>query len=195
MTNPTTVRILGDLPDGSFIVVNPGVRFADVCEKLRIEREPLITLLESRGLRIVLSAWISVCLDHPKEPVEFSLTSEWQVLPIPRAPAPLRAAKDGGERPPRPPVGAGDAAVEAVSSAVVISATLCGLDPAPMPTSEVRALFCGSREWTDRRAIEHAIKSLPAGSVVIHGNTVGADIIAGELAASYGLEVLVFKAD
>ena len=60
---------------------------------------------------------------------------------------------------------------------------------------EVRALFCGSRKWTDRSAIEHAIKSLPAGTVIIHGNAVGADIIAGELAASYGLEVLVFKAD
>ena len=227
-TNPRTVRILGDLPDGSFIVVSPGADFAAVCEKLRIEREPLIAHLASKGLRIVLSDWISDCLDRSSkrradEPVDFSLTNEWQVLPVSPAPAPLRAAKGKGDSLPRPPSGAGVATAEAhsskhgtalcvagaVTAAAVVAAmsssaapalhSWLAVDPAPVPASkavcEVRALFCGSREWTDRRAIEDAIKSLPAGSVVIHGNAAGVDKIAGELAASHGLQVLVFEAD
>lgn len=51
------------------------------------------------------------------------------------------------------------------------------------------ALFCGSRDWTDRDAIYEDVANLPLGAVVIHGAQRGADQIAGELAAYRGLHV------
>lgn len=59
----------------------------------------------------------------------------------------------------------------------------------------LRVLVCGSRDWTDKAAIEKELRLLPAGSVVIHGDCRGADRIAGQIAQSLGLEVEAFPAD
>ncbi len=53
----------------------------------------------------------------------------------------------------------------------------------------VVALFCGSREWTDRDRIRRDLESLPEGSVVIEGGARGADRIAREEAEALGLHV------
>jgi len=58
-----------------------------------------------------------------------------------------------------------------------------------------KALFCGSRDWFEEWPIEHALKKLPEGSTVIHGDARGADRIAGRLASALGFEVQAFPAD
>jgi YspA, cpYpsA-related SLOG family len=58
----------------------------------------------------------------------------------------------------------------------------------------MRVLICGDRNWTDRRRIRWYLKTLPVGSVIIHGNAPGADRIAGELASELGFEVIAFPA-
>lgn len=51
------------------------------------------------------------------------------------------------------------------------------------------ALFCGSREWTDRDAIRRDLESLPPNSVVIEGEAPGADRIARAQAEGLGIHV------
>jgi YspA, cpYpsA-related SLOG family len=58
----------------------------------------------------------------------------------------------------------------------------------------MRVLICGDRNWTDRRRIGWYLKTLPIGSVVIHGNAPGVDRIADELARELGLEVIAYPA-
>jgi len=58
----------------------------------------------------------------------------------------------------------------------------------------LRVLVCGSRNWTDRKAIEDFIKTLPKDTVIIEGECRGADRISREIAKVYGLEVLKFPA-
>ena len=58
----------------------------------------------------------------------------------------------------------------------------------------VLALFCGSREWTDRDRILRDLESLPEGSVVIEGGARGADRIAREEATELGLHVATVRA-
>lgn len=56
-------------------------------------------------------------------------------------------------------------------------------------------LICGSRRYQNAAAIERYVKSLPAGTVVIHGGAPGADTLAGLYAKRHGLAVKVFPAD
>jgi hypothetical protein len=58
-----------------------------------------------------------------------------------------------------------------------------------MSPRPVIALFCGSREWSDRKRIRRDLESLPEGSVVIEGGARGADRIAREEAQALGIHV------
>lgn len=51
------------------------------------------------------------------------------------------------------------------------------------------ALFCGSRDWTDREAIRRDIHDVYAGGIVITGGARGADQIAEQEARAVGLHV------
>jgi len=53
----------------------------------------------------------------------------------------------------------------------------------------MRVLVCGSRNWSDGRAIRERLRSLPRGSTVVHGGARGADRLAGEIARTLGFEV------
>jgi hypothetical protein len=61
-------------------------------------------------------------------------------------------------------------------------------------SAPVIALFCGSREWTDRERIRRDLESLPEGSVVIEGGARGADRIAREEAKALGIHVATVPA-
>ena len=50
-------------------------------------------------------------------------------------------------------------------------------------------IVCGSREWSDYGLIRKRLKQLPKTMLVIEGDCRGADRIAGEVAASLGLQV------
>jgi hypothetical protein len=53
----------------------------------------------------------------------------------------------------------------------------------------VIALFCGSRNWTDRTPIRLDIERLPDDAIVLEGGARGADRIAREEALRRGLHV------
>lgn len=53
----------------------------------------------------------------------------------------------------------------------------------------MRVLVTGSIAWTDRGAIESALSTLPAGSVIVTGDTDGVDAIAIDVARALGLRV------
>lgn len=59
----------------------------------------------------------------------------------------------------------------------------------------MRVLVCGSRKWTDRRAIDAAVRALPAGTTIVHGGARGADLLAGGAAVRFGYPVEVFLPD
>jgi hypothetical protein len=50
-------------------------------------------------------------------------------------------------------------------------------------------IVAGAVAWTDAAAIERELARLPAGSTVIHGDSPGADALAGTIAARIGLVV------
>lgn len=62
-------------------------------------------------------------------------------------------------------------------------------------------LVCGSRDWTDREAIERALGAVAAklppslDVTVLHGAARGADQLAGEVANDYSFTVREFPAD
>ena len=58
-----------------------------------------------------------------------------------------------------------------------------------------RILICGDRNWTDVETIENFISSLPPDTVIIHGNSRGADKIAERKAKEHGLTVKGYSAD
>ncbi len=58
-----------------------------------------------------------------------------------------------------------------------------------------RILICGDRNWKDVETIENFISSLPPDTVIIHGNSRGADKIAGRKAKEHGLTVKGYSAD
>jgi hypothetical protein len=58
----------------------------------------------------------------------------------------------------------------------------------------VIAIVTGSRDWTDEEPIREAIRSLPLGSVVYHGDARGADRIADRIAFTRGFRVQPFPA-
>lgn len=63
-----------------------------------------------------------------------------------------------------------------------------------MNAAPVTALFCGSREWTDRDRIRRDLESLPPDSIVIEGGARGADRIAREVAHALGIHVATMPA-
>jgi len=56
-------------------------------------------------------------------------------------------------------------------------------------------LIGGDRNWTDSETIENFIRSLPPDTIIIHGNSRGADKIAERKAKEHGLTVRGYSAD
>lgn len=57
----------------------------------------------------------------------------------------------------------------------------------------MRVLITGAMAWTDALAIRRELASLPPGTVIVHGDSPGADALAGRLAAEeFGLCVEAF---
>jgi YspA, cpYpsA-related SLOG family len=59
----------------------------------------------------------------------------------------------------------------------------------------VKVLVCGSRSWTNGRAIRHRLRELPSGSTIVSGGARGADQIAATVARSLGFEVVELQAN
>ena len=59
----------------------------------------------------------------------------------------------------------------------------------------MRVLVCGSRQWKDYAFIERRMKALPPGSVIIEGESRGADKTARRIAEHLGFEVKPFPAN
>lgn len=51
----------------------------------------------------------------------------------------------------------------------------------------------GSTTWTDRDAIRRALERYPAGSVLVTGDTQGADALAIEIASELGFTVVAMR--
>jgi YspA, cpYpsA-related SLOG family len=56
----------------------------------------------------------------------------------------------------------------------------------------MRVIVTGSMTWTDAEAIRRELIQLPAGTVVIHGDTAGVDALARQIAGELGLLVESF---
>ncbi len=54
----------------------------------------------------------------------------------------------------------------------------------------MRVIVAGAVAWTDAEAIRRELAKLPGGAVVIHGDSPGADALAGVVAAALGLTVV-----
>lgn len=63
-----------------------------------------------------------------------------------------------------------------------------------MSDGSLVALFCGSRDWSDRSAIRREIRSLLPGSIMIGGGARNADRIAREEAQALGVHVAAVPA-
>jgi len=61
--------------------------------------------------------------------------------------------------------------------------------PVPRAAGPMLVIVAGAVAWTDAAAIERELARLPAGSTVIHGDSPGADALAGTIAARLGLVV------
>jgi hypothetical protein len=59
----------------------------------------------------------------------------------------------------------------------------------------MRALICGSRDWTNRGVVAAILHLLPSGTTIIHGAAAGADTIADEAALECGFKVEPYPAD
>ena len=53
----------------------------------------------------------------------------------------------------------------------------------------MRVIVAGAVAWADDEAIRRELAKLPAGAVVIHGDSPGADALAGQVAAELGFAV------
>ena len=51
------------------------------------------------------------------------------------------------------------------------------------------ALFCGSRKWIDPEPIRNVLEKLPEGSIIVHGDQLGADLIADAEAKKLGFDL------
>lgn len=56
-------------------------------------------------------------------------------------------------------------------------------------------LICGSRTWTDRRAIGLIVCDLDRDTIIVHGGAQGADMLADQAAVLWGLARRVYPAD
>lgn len=59
----------------------------------------------------------------------------------------------------------------------------------------MKVLICGSRDWTDREAIEKRLALLPRDTTIISGAARGADAMAVAIGRKLGLEAEMFPAD
>lgn len=59
----------------------------------------------------------------------------------------------------------------------------------------MRVLVCGSREWTDERAVRRFLAFLTDRDTVIHGAARGADMLADKVARGKRCDVEAFPAD
>ncbi|MBI2358623.1 MAG: DUF2493 domain-containing protein [Deltaproteobacteria bacterium] len=59
----------------------------------------------------------------------------------------------------------------------------------------MKVLVCGSRDWTDWKAIENRLQTLPPRTTIIAGAARGVDSIAASIGRKLGLEVREFPAD
>lgn len=57
----------------------------------------------------------------------------------------------------------------------------------------MRVIIAGAVAWSDEGAIRRELEALPPGSVVVHGDSPGADALGGAVAASLGLTVLPMR--
>jgi hypothetical protein len=53
----------------------------------------------------------------------------------------------------------------------------------------MRVIVAGATAWSDAAAIRRELVKLPPGTIVIHGDSPGADALAGQIAAEPGLAV------
>jgi hypothetical protein len=59
----------------------------------------------------------------------------------------------------------------------------------------MKILVTGDRNWDDYDLIAEALSTLPAGTIIVHGDCRGADIICAEIAKSLGFIVRPYPAD
>lgn len=62
----------------------------------------------------------------------------------------------------------------------------------PRPVG-IRVVVTGSTSWTDSGALRRELAKLPAGLTVIHGDSTGADALAGQAARKLGFIVEPFR--
>ena len=61
------------------------------------------------------------------------------------------------------------------------------------PAASIKVVVTGSTSWTDIDSIRRELAKLPAGSTVIHGDSSGADALAGQAARELGFIVEPFR--
>jgi hypothetical protein len=66
---------------------------------------------------------------------------------------------------------------------------LKAVPPTPGLEVRMRVIVAGATAWSDAEAIRRELVKLPAGAVVVHGDTPGADALGGQVAAELGLAV------
>src|SRR5262249_7298382 len=59
--------------------------------------------------------------------------------------------------------------------------------------SRMRIIVAGAAAWSDAEAIRRELAKLPPGSTIVHGDSTGADAIAGQVAAALGLVVEAWR--
>jgi hypothetical protein len=60
-------------------------------------------------------------------------------------------------------------------------------------TPRLRVVVAGAVAWTDAAAIERVLAGLPSSTIVIHGDSPGADQLAGQVARLLGLTVVAMQ--
>lgn len=60
----------------------------------------------------------------------------------------------------------------------------------------MKVLVCGSRDWTNKDALEREFKKLPPGTIIVHGACpTGADMLVDKLAMTHGFKIRRYPAD
>jgi len=59
----------------------------------------------------------------------------------------------------------------------------------------MRYIFCGARDWADKKKIDKRVAKLTSDDLLIEGGAPGADFIAGVCADMHGIPHCTFKAN